>query len=105
MTAQPTPAALRAVASVFDRFFNVPARTTPEELALLVDAELAPERERARELERALSKTVAMLDELRLPIECKISTEAGAEAYFLAESARDMLAKSETLRADREGGK
>jgi hypothetical protein len=102
MNNEPTPAALRAVASVFDRFFNIPAKATPEELALLVDAELEQERERARELEAALARCVGVLRDLRRTHGENWNAGESANAASVAAKARAVLAK---LRADREGRK
>jgi regulator of sigma D len=95
MNNQPTPAAMRAVASVFDRFFNIPAKATPDELAFLIDAELAQERERAQELEYALKKLGEQLDE-------RFAAHTDEGIGVAIERALSVLAKH---RADREGSK
>lgn len=98
MNNQPTPAAMRAVASVFDRFFNIPAKATPDELAFLIDAELSQERERARELEACVASLLIWAEtaarDWRVLPDGPLSNDIT--------QARAILAK---LRTDREGSK
>jgi hypothetical protein len=105
---QPSAAALRATRSLQKengrRLLAREEFLTQEEIASLIDTELAPERERARELEAALVKCHSILRSINYNNDNHgfLNRNDAIAVDIAFEAANDILAR---LRADREGSK
>jgi hypothetical protein len=99
---EPTPAARRAAEKAMNAMARLEYDQWEHKISSIIDAELASERERAREFETVLFKMTTWAETYAR--QAATATALGPLADDIS-AARALLAMSETLRADREGSK